>query len=1274
MTHSQLPPEVSNKNLFSNHYLQNLIQRTPEWKSDEHVDAFQRIKKIYKGEGVFLKGLNESQLEERFFKKIFSIIFPYFEVQAGTGTADFPDYAFFPDKDTLDKAQLEKKKKSFYINALAIGEVKKWDTELDRFEKNKSNKSRNPSFQIWLYLHETEPKWGVLSNGGKWRLYHQDKLWDYYYEIDLVTLLENDDVEAFRYFYYFFRKEAFLPSKDGEVFLDRVLKESADYAREIGDNLRENVYRAMKIIADGFFQWSENDLDYMDEMARAEVQESTMRLLYRFLFLLYAEGKGLLNLKDKQYKENSFDQIKKDIAEKKEAYLPAYTTLWNRLKGLFRLIDKGSEAFGIPRKDFYVPAYNGGLFEAERNPNLEKWEIGDTYLADAIDLLARSTAKDGKKAFVDYSTLEIRHLGSIYEGLLEYKLKVAEADLVVKREKKKREWVTLEEFNKGRKTKKKFEDFDEFDRVRAGNLYLATEKGERKATGSYYTPDYIVDYIVKNTIGPVVEEKWKSASENGESLVTATLSIKVLDPAMGSGHFLVGAIEFLAGKLLEAAQRDIESGLADKDEHFTGDWAKREVVSHCIYGVDINDLAVELAKVSLWLTTISKDRPLSFLDHRLKRGNSLIGADLEELPWHPSTKKEKGQRRLDIPKGFIKKLVDLVGEMAAIEDDTLDHIKRKEKIFERIKDTKEYDMIKTLADLRTSIYFGNEIDETDYGNYTSQAFTSNEQEWKQRREAEFAKKARDIAEKKKFFHWELEFPEIFFEEGKRKDNPGFDAVIGNPPYVNINALPEGYRESLKTIFSTYRNKSDLFSFFLELSFSLNAEGRKMGFIVPHTFLTLDSFSQLRKLILENGYISSLVDLPLGTFPDTVVKPIIVVASKSQEKRDIEIFNNSLQRRSLLPVSVVMADERYHIDIEYTSQKGKFYRAFMRAWIQPLREVIRFTRGIKTSDDKRFISMSKKDEHSHPVVRGSDIERFVPVWKGEWIWYMPDLMKEKAGSLPHSRKLFETEAKLITQRVNSSRRLIVAYDDSRLYALDTTNVSTDERNPEYSLHTLVAILNSKPINYWYAERFTAPTISGYELNQIPIRRINFTTPEPKRKALVEEGKQLYHKYLASDEMTHILDFVQKRLPRDKKGNFVTKKEQSDVVHDLLAYLAEQMIEMNKSKNTEVTGFLKWLETEIETDIETLTNKTKLKEYYELEFDELLAVLKKNKKKIPVNTSQRDFQENLRREFEKSMDKLKPLRKKIEATDVLIDQIVYNLYGLTEEEIKVVEGSI
>ncbi|HRW81851.1 MAG TPA: hypothetical protein P5049_00200 [Methanothrix sp.] len=242
----------NNRNLFSNHYLENQIRASPEWGRSDHEAAFEKIRRIYERESAFVEGLSESQLEDRLFRSLFAVILPDYEVQGVTKSREFPDYAFFPDREARDRAQARKDTESFFKGAFAVGEVKRWDASLDRFGRDRQDKRRNPSFQIWLYLHETEPAWGILSNGQKWRLYRQERSLDVYYEVDLAAILEARDVEAFRYFYYFFRQEAFLPNEKGEVFLDEVLRGSANYAREIGENLKENVYRAMKKVAEGF--------------------------------------------------------------------------------------------------------------------------------------------------------------------------------------------------------------------------------------------------------------------------------------------------------------------------------------------------------------------------------------------------------------------------------------------------------------------------------------------------------------------------------------------------------------------------------------------------------------------------------------------------------------------------------------------------------------------------------------------------------------------------------------------------------------------------------------------------------------------------------------------------------------------------------------------------------------------------------------------------------------------------------------------------------------
>jgi len=1044
---------------------------------------------------------------------------------------------------------------------------------------------------------------------------------DQYYEIDLRMLLENQDLENFRYFYYFFRKEAFLPSKHGTLFIEDVLKGSESYAKEIGENLKENVYRAMKFISDGFFHWRGNNLDFQNDTIREEVQKSTMRLLYRFLFLLYSEGKGLLDLTNDVYREfHSFNKLKHDVAEKMDGpshnfYSQASTSIWSKLGDLFRLINEGSEADGIPREDFHVPAYNGGLFEPDKNPKLTTWRIGDTYLAEAIDLLARSRESGrGEKVFVDYSTLDIKHLGSIYEGLLEYKLKIADIDLVVKGTKKKK-WVTLEEYNKGRKNAFQFEDFDEFSRVRAGDLYLATDKGDRKATGSYYTPDYIVKYIVENAVGPVVDGKIEEARKNKTNLSDAVLSAKVLDPAMGSGHFLVGALEFLAGKLLAAVHEDTDEGRIEANIDFTLDWAKREVVSHCIYGVDLNELAVELAKVSLWLKTISKDKPLSFLDHRLKCGNSLIGVNLEELPWHPNKKVDKKERRVDIPEGFIKKLLGTIDELGRIDDSTIENIKKKEEIFEELKRSRVYDMIKTLADLKASLYFGNEVDEETYGNYTGHAFWSDKKEWVERRDFDYAKMGRFISRENHFFHWELEFPEIFYEEGKLKDNQGFHSVIGNPPYgANFSKMDVTF---LQSVLNSLQYGAESYVAFMEKCSTLLSENGISSLIVPDNWMYLDFTEKLRLILIQNYKFRNIVALPSNVFQDAAVDTCIYILSN--EKLDCpENFVQIIPYDKTTNINMITEKGRFEQEQSYwLNSHGHIINPYMlpsqRTIVEKckknavnLENLTEIKYGLKsyqkgkgtpkqttmTLKERPFTSQVKTDDTFYPFFEGQSIDRYLINWNNDnWLKWGPWLAE------PRSQNLFKGPRLLFRKVVGS--RLLGTYYFEDSYSNTLLYIISIRNEIKYDLKSILAILNSTLLGFLFRKIFairkddTFPQILLDDIASLPIHTINFITPLPRRQPLLKEGKELYQDYLTTSNPAPFLSFIESRLPKDKKGNFLTEKEESDVIHDILAFLSDRMVELNKLKHGEVRGFHEWLEREIEGKIDVLTNKTILK---------------------------------------------------------------------------------
>ena len=336
---------------------------------------------------------------------------------------------------------------------MAVGDAKSWKISLDKSRKGQGSfEMQNPSFQIDVYLRDTPPKWAILTSGRLWRLYHETTSYklDYYYEVDLPALLAAGDIENFKYFYLFFRREAFGQTVDGGCFLDRVREESVAYAQEIGEDLKENVYRAMKILAQGFLAEAATGAPAPSQEAVARVQENSMRLLYRMLFIFYAESRSLLDTNNKYYYELSLQKLKADVAarlDKGEPLLSVRYSYWESLKNLFSLINDGSESRRIAREEFYIPAYNGGLFDPAKNGFLESARIGDSFLARAIDLLARS-GKARQAGFVDYSSLEIRHLGSIYEGLLEYRLRVAEQPMAAVKEKGKELWLPAGEAGK----------------------------------------------------------------------------------------------------------------------------------------------------------------------------------------------------------------------------------------------------------------------------------------------------------------------------------------------------------------------------------------------------------------------------------------------------------------------------------------------------------------------------------------------------------------------------------------------------------------------------------------------------------------------------------------------------------------------------------------------------------------------------------------------------------------------------------------------------------
>ncbi|TMB82660.1 MAG: class I SAM-dependent DNA methyltransferase, partial [Chloroflexi bacterium] len=327
---------------------------------------------------------------------------------------------------------------------------------------------------------------------------------------------------------------------------------------------------------------------------------------------------------------------------------------------------------------------------------------------------------------------------------------------------------------------------------------------------------------------------------------------KVLDPSMGSGHFLVEATEYIARFLVEL---NIQPEGVTKEAELV--YWKRRVVQSCIYGVDLNPLAVELAKLSLWLSTVAKDRPLSFLDHHLRTGNSLIGTRLADLAVAPNgngkTKKQEAPRAqlsLFDDEVFRQSMTLAVNLMWLVEDSpaqTLVQVKEQEQLYTEMRE-KLMGKYGKIANLYTATRYGISIDPTlwkplvDFA--TDRILTAPAQfsEWLQ--------EGTIIADKRGFFHWELEFPEVFFDKHgqPKREQAGFDAVVGNPPWIRQEMFSED-KVALKR-YRVYHGVADLYTYFIELGNTFMKDRGHFGFITPNKFVRANYGAPLRKFLIE----------------------------------------------------------------------------------------------------------------------------------------------------------------------------------------------------------------------------------------------------------------------------------------------------------------------------------------------------------------------------------------------------------------------------------------
>lgn len=627
-----------------------------------------------------------------------------------------------------------------------------------------------PSYKAIAELRNTP--WVILTDGMTWRLYTSrvSASTTNYFEINL----ETRQAVVLRYLAAIFGAASYV-DKGGKTGIDVIFDDGKNYVQDLEENLAERILKPDGVFVDLVKGMLNHDRRrrYTGEDLQA-AKEMALKIMYRIWFLLYAESRDLLPVKDERYTPLSLTQLRHSLdgmEEEQEA-----DSCWRRVLDLFRGIRNGSRRHNLPQ-------YSGELFR--NDPRIDHISIKNKYFVRALRGLFE---RDGEP--VDYASLGVRHLGHIYETLMEFVVRQADRDIML-----------LEDRGGVREVSSRAESTYSYKK---NDIYIASKAGyvSRKSTGSYYTPEKVVEFLVKRGLEPILQERERLIGNDlrmyGErrtdqrraACMDRLLDIQVLDPAMGSGHFLVEALNQItrwATGVLEGHPNHPLLGEIEKDRQLiistqkkqgitinqsllTHDvLLKRRIMKRCIFGVDVNPLAVELARVSLWLDSFAIGVPLTYLNHHIKTGDSTIGA------WRSQLGGAKGGS-LDDWMSTTDRVGSIMGRVSRSADVTIEQVRASEDAHD------EYERSMTSHKRMLDIYCASHMDESiiprkarkNIPGYIRRFAEPDTKDADMQHTIEATRKLHD---RYKFFHWELEMMDAFTDA-----RYGFDLIIGNPPW------------------------------------------------------------------------------------------------------------------------------------------------------------------------------------------------------------------------------------------------------------------------------------------------------------------------------------------------------------------------------------------------------------------------------------------------------------------------------------------------------------
>lgn len=797
--------------LFKQYFLTDGIRETPQWReSMKHAETFTKFVDAIStcfNKFSYFNNPNEAVTEKELICPVLEALgwTDYLPQQGAARNEDIPDHLLFADAAAMKRAVARSAPHDRYKDALSVQESKRFARSLDSREQGDKVQEGTPHGQILRYLStadivsEGNIRWGILTNGNIWRLYDQRARprATGFFEIDLQGFLKEGNEDGLRTFFLLFHRDAFVLRQGATTtFLETALAEGRRYEEKVAHDLSSVVFdRVFPRLIETLANASGENL--------SEARSAALIFLYRLLFILYAEDRGLLPVNDLRYDDYGLrKRVRDDIAQRKsqnDVFSGTAANYYNRLLELFRLIDKGDASIGLP-------PYNGGLFSSDAAPLLEAVRLPDAVVADFVYDLSHSESA-GERRFVNFRDMSVQQLGSIYERLLER----------------------------------------EPARAQDGSVSVRPNPFARKDSGSFYTPQELVDLIVEQTLKPLAEERLQEFEKKAGALksdnrtkaqrcdeltkldpAVAVLNLKVLDPAMGSGHFLVTAVDFLSDYIadlieytpvvpewldgeyasplverIDTIRTDIlkradESGWVIDQAQFTDQAIiRRMVLKRCIYGVDKNPLTVELAKVSLWLHSFTVGAPLSFLDHHLRCGDSLLGLQI----------KDANEELYRLGALFVSSAIQGAENAAAgmqlieeMSDTDISEVQQSIDLFSGVEETTSVlrGFLDFACGLRWLASGMSKSARTKFEipiNQVLESVPDNAYQLLSRGPdggEEIASpfgvlwnKAVSIARRESFLHWQVAFPGVWKHWQEQLPQGGFDAVIGNPPWDRI---------------------------------------------------------------------------------------------------------------------------------------------------------------------------------------------------------------------------------------------------------------------------------------------------------------------------------------------------------------------------------------------------------------------------------------------------------------------------------------------------------